>query len=202
MLCYLPYRSCDNHLYCCPTISVGSITLGSFHRETEWGPVGPWGTNVFLAPAVMTFHEFQRVDFLTVPPFLEVKWGTVKKPTEARLKGPEKLIKISRLITWDEIKEVKTLLTTCSCQRPHFWTAIIKTHIKYSGFDTHNFLRQKHGGSLFAWQNKKDTLYCCSVAKLCWTLYNPMDFKPPGSSVLYYLPEFVQIHVHWVTDAI
>lgn len=144
-MCYLPYRSCDNHLYC-PAISVGSITLGSLHRETERGPVGLWGTKVFLppfhigkTPAIMAFYEFQRVNFLAVPPFLEIKGGTIKKPTEARLKGPEKLIKISRLITWNEIKEVKTLLTTCSCQRPHFWNPIIKTLIKYSGFDTHYY---------------------------------------------------------------
>ena len=29
-----------------------------------------------------------------------------------------------------------------------------------------------------------------------------MDCSKPGSSVLYYLPEFAQIHVHWVCDAI
>ena len=29
-----------------------------------------------------------------------------------------------------------------------------------------------------------------------------MDCSMPGSSVLYYLPEFAQIHVHWVSDAI
>ena len=29
-----------------------------------------------------------------------------------------------------------------------------------------------------------------------------MDCSMPGSSVFYYLPEFAQIHVHWVGDAI
>ena len=29
-----------------------------------------------------------------------------------------------------------------------------------------------------------------------------MDWSTPGSSVLYYLPEFAQIHVHWAGDAI
>ena len=88
---------------------------------------------------------------------------------------------------------------------------------------------------------------CCSVAKSCQTLHNPMDCSSPGSSVLgilqakilewviipfsrgifptqglkpgllycrqiiyqlshrestYYLPEFAQIHIHWVSDAI
>ena len=45
-------------------------------------------------------------------------------------------------------------------------------------------------------------LYCCSVAKLCPTLCDPMDCSTPGSSVLHYLPEPAQIHVHWVGDAI
>ena len=29
-----------------------------------------------------------------------------------------------------------------------------------------------------------------------------MDYSTPGSSVLHYLPEFVQIHVHCISDAI
>ena len=42
---------------------------------------------------------------------------------------------------------------------------------------------------------------CCSAAKLCPTLCDPMDCSMPGSPVLHYLPEFAQIHVHWVGDA-
>ena len=37
---------------------------------------------------------------------------------------------------------------------------------------------------------------CCSVTKSCPTLCNPMECRTPGSSVLHYLPEFAQIHVH------
>ena len=33
-------------------------------------------------------------------------------------------------------------------------------------------------------------------------LFNPMDCSTPGSLVLHYVPEFAQIHVHWVSDAI
>ena len=33
-------------------------------------------------------------------------------------------------------------------------------------------------------------------------LCNPMDSSTPGSSVLHCLPEFAQIHVHWVDDAV
>ena len=43
---------------------------------------------------------------------------------------------------------------------------------------------------------------CCSVAKFCPTLCNPMDCSMPGFPVPHHLPELVQIHVHWVSDAI
>ena len=41
-----------------------------------------------------------------------------------------------------------------------------------------------------------------SVAQLSWTFCDPMDCSTPGFPVLHYLPEFTQIHVHWVNDAI
>ena len=37
--------------------------------------------------------------------------------------------------------------------------------------------------------------YCCSVAKLSLTLCDPTDCIMPGSSILHYLLELVQIHV-------
>ena len=43
---------------------------------------------------------------------------------------------------------------------------------------------------------------CCSVAKLCPALCDPMDCSTPGLPVLHYLPEFAQTHVHWVGDTI
>ena len=43
-----------------------------------------------------------------------------------------------------------------------------------------------------------NSFHCCycSVAKSCLTLCDPMDCSSPGFSVLHYLPEFAQIHVH------
>ena len=35
-----------------------------------------------------------------------------------------------------------------------------------------------------------------------WLFVTPTDCRTQGFSVLLYLPEFVQIHVHWVGDAI
>ena len=51
---------------------------------------------------------------------------------------------------------------------------------------------------------KLNHTFCChfSVAKSCPTLCDPMDCSTPGSSVLHYLLEFPQVHVHWVGDAI
>ena len=40
------------------------------------------------------------------------------------------------------------------------------------------------------------------LIKLHLTLCDPMDYNTPGSSVPHYLPEFAQIHAHWVSDAI
>ena len=46
-------------------------------------------------------------------------------------------------------------------------------------------------------------LCCCfSVAKSGPALGNPMNCSASGFSDLYYLPEFIQTHVHWVSDAI
>ena len=41
-----------------------------------------------------------------------------------------------------------------------------------------------------------------SVTQLCPTLCDPMNRSMPGLPVHHQLPEFTQIHVHWVGDAI
>ena len=51
-------------------------------------------------------------------------------------------------------------------------------------------------------RSKFSSLCCCSVAKSFPTLWDPTDCSTPGLPVLHYLLEFVQIHVHWVDDAI
>ena len=48
-----------------------------------------------------------------------------------------------------------------------------------------------------------DNSFCCySVTKACPTLCDLMDHSMLGASVLHCLPEFAQIHVHWVDVAI
>ena len=45
-------------------------------------------------------------------------------------------------------------------------------------------------------------LICCSVAQLCLTLCDPMNCSTPDFPVLHHIPELVQTHTHWVSDAI
>ena len=43
---------------------------------------------------------------------------------------------------------------------------------------------------------------CCSLAQLCLTLCNPMNCSTSGLPVPYHLPEFAQVHVHCIGNAI
>ena len=43
---------------------------------------------------------------------------------------------------------------------------------------------------------------CCSVGKLWLALCGPMNCSTSGFPVLYYLPEFSQTHICWISDAI
>ena len=45
-------------------------------------------------------------------------------------------------------------------------------------------------------------MLCCSVAKSCPTLHNPMDSSTPVFPVPQHLVEFAQVHVHYIGDAI
>ena len=44
--------------------------------------------------------------------------------------------------------------------------------------------------------------HCCSVTQSCPTLCNPMDCSTPALPVPHHLPEFAQVHVHWIGNAI
>ena len=43
---------------------------------------------------------------------------------------------------------------------------------------------------------------CCSVTKLCPTIHNRMDYSTSGFSGPHHHPEFAQVHVQWISDAI
>ena len=47
-------------------------------------------------------------------------------------------------------------------------------------------------------------VYCCcfSAPKSYLTLCSPVDCSMPGLSVPHHLPEFAQVHIHWITSII
>ena len=54
------------------------------------------------------------------------------------------------------------------------------------------------------WKHSRNTgdilsvrTYCCSAAKSCLTLWDPMDCRTPGFPVLHRLLKFVQTQAHW-----
>ena len=54
-------------------------------------------------------------------------------------------------------------------------------------------------GHVWLWE--LDSCFCCSVAQLCLTLCDPMDCSMPGFPVHHHVPQLVQAHVQWVSDA-
>ena len=52
------------------------------------------------------------------------------------------------------------------------------------------------------WPQETHFKFCCSVAKSCPTLCDPMNCSTPSLPVLHQLPEPTQTHVHRVGDAI
>ena len=58
---------------------------------------------------------------------------------------------------------------------------------------------------VLTWSTFSEFLFACccfSVTQSCPTLCDPLDCHIPCFSVLYYLLELAQTHVHWVGDAI
>ena len=51
-------------------------------------------------------------------------------------------------------------------------------------------------------RSRSGVLLCCSVAKSCPTLCDPVGCSRPDFPVLRYLLELAQIHIHWVSEAI
>ena len=86
-----------------------------------------------------------------------------------------------------------------------FFFCLFFTHHNYFEIHLRYFMHQLF--IPFHWKVIFHCMYvlllpCCSVAKLCSTLRNPMDYSTPSFPVLDNLPEFAQTHVHWVGDSI
>ena len=51
-------------------------------------------------------------------------------------------------------------------------------------------------------QGPVSSCWCCSVVQSCLTLCDPMDCSMPGLPVSHHLPDFAQVYVHCIGDAI
>ena len=81
------------------------------------------------------------------------------------------------------------------CTRAVFFYVIVITPAinRYKNGDLSNVTEQIQ--ALF-------TCYCCSGAQSCPTLCDPMNCSTPGLPVHHQLPEFAQVHVHCIGDAV
>ena len=79
-----------------------------------------------------------------------------------------------------------------------------KTHVYAMNMVTGKSRTHWKGRDLICLHLRGDCCYCCCcpVTKLCPTLHDPMDCSTPGFPVPHHLPEFAQVHVHWISDAI
>ena len=69
-------------------------------------------------------------------------------------------------------------------------------------FEVIHFIGQILYASFLKKKKSTHQFHCCSVTELCPILCNSTYCSTPEFPVLPYLPEFAQIHVLWVGDAI
>ena len=99
---------------------------------------------------------------------------------------------------WPEVQRIQETVTHSISEDP-VWRVQLQKAAPSLGQSSDYSARQwgKHKKSTF-----KELLWNLTIAKSCLTLCDSIDCSIPGFSVLHYLPEFAQIHVHWVADAI
>ena len=87
--------------------------------------------------------------------------------------------------------------TALSSSYHPIWPLIPSTSI-HSSDTSWNFISPKKCPR--GLKNEASSHQLISVTQSCPTLCHPMDCSTPGFSVFLYVPEFTQVHVHWVTQ--
>ena len=108
-----------------------------------------------------------------------------------------------RIQHWLPIKEENIALNILALKKKSSTNKQIhKEHImvwEIYNLYIHDFVIKKS----YYFENYEENIFHLKVfVRSCLTLWDPMDCSTPGFSVLHYLPEFDQTHVHWVNDAI
>jgi len=115
----------------------------------------------------------------------------------------------SQLFTWGGLSTGVSALASFLPKKsegwsPSEWTGWISLQSKGLSRVFSNTTVQKH--QFFSTRKRKGKVVVVvrfqSLGRVQLLSGDPMDCSTPGSSVLHYLPYFVQIHVHWVGDAI
>ena len=111
----------------------------------------------------------------------------------------------SSILAWRiPLREEPGRLQSMGSQRVrHDWaTSLSRTFFQKVRRHSSKRVGKLWNGHFTEWEREftKNKDCCCSVAQLCLILCNPMDCSAPGFPALHNLPEFAQIHVHWVTD--
>ena len=96
-------------------------------------------------------------------------------------------------ISTAKLRELKCPLWSLSPD--HIWSIIQQSLITLNWVCATWFLLRK-------WSKSILIVSYCSFPMWCLTLWNPMDSSTPGFSVLHYLSEFYQTHIHWIGDTI
>ena len=107
------------------------------------------------------------------------------------------------------IKALTALCTVSGNGRLTSWSpSVIKSLFKSIKFVSMNVYMHKSWMLQVHWDRHSyspclsGSVQFSSVAQSCPILCNPTDCSIPGLPVHYQLPEFIQTHVHWVSDAI
>ena len=138
-----------------------------------------------------------------------------EKTTRGRIKGTRE----AHQITWGQVKGIQALHIPDRYQQSHPWTLAIKLLTTSSWLRTHNLVTSavssliKQTIKLFFYASPQllslrfdsvlsASVQFSSVTQSCPTLCDSVNCSMPGLPVHHQLPEFTQIHVHWVGDAI
>ena len=107
------------------------------------------------------------------------------------------------------IKALTALCTVSGNGRLTSWSpSVIKSLFKSIKFVSMNVYMHKSWMLQVHWARHSyspclsGSVQFSSVAQSCPTLWDPTDCSIPGLPVHYQFPEFIQTHVHWVSDAI
>ena len=153
---------------------------GLLPRETDWHCVSWWNVCLASRLAGLPLGLFQQK---------RTQWEIVGRVERACVFtiwcAKDELRHISRNVSWLRPACLLMWRECCCPSKIHMLVMV------FVFWDEIRF-RQSHEGSV----------QLSSVAQLCLTLCDPMNYSTPGLSVHHQLPEFTQTHVHRVGDAI